>query len=248
MGSAGTQKMIGLVKEKTGYGVSIIVDKDIQTHASMVSASTRSPMHVIRVNPTYEKYGDYLVAVQCAMLLIKWGDPNRIADFVVRNEKANLLINEYSEDIVKKGFSSDAATQYARMIVTGVLQQLNSIPIQMLSMDMVDNLCPDLKDLQEESVKNELREATRSFSKKIQKATPKSIFDKNASMNAAYAYKWSLISGNRSVLLPFKSLGYVNKGRKLADIYEEMEKPSSGSRKWVHAEKPGRATGKKRSG
>jgi hypothetical protein len=217
-----TQMIMDMVEKKTGFSVSIVVDDKITTHSGMASATSLQPMHIIKVNPKYEKYGDYLVAAQCAMLLIKWGDPNRIPDFGVVNSRAEVLIQEFSKMTRDQGVPSNAANQYAKMIVTGVLQQLNSLPMQMISMDMITNLCPGLHDLQKESVSNEIREASRSFSKKIQRATPKSIFDKNASMNAAYAIRWSQISGSKGVLLPYRSLGYINSGNKLHEIYKAV--------------------------
>ena len=220
MTSPDTQMLMDMVKEKTEYGVSITVDDKIRTHSGMASATPVQPMHIIKVNPKYEKYGDYLVAVQCAMLLIKWADPNRIPDFGVVSSREETLIQEFSKMTEDQGVPSNAANQYTKMIVTGLLQQLNSLPIQMISMDMVTNLCPGLSNQQKESIGNEMREASRSFSKKIQKATPKSIFDRNASMNAAYAIRWSQISGSKSVLLPYRSLGYINKGNKLHEIYK----------------------------
>ena len=219
MTSPETQMLMDMVEKKTGYGVSILVDDKISTHAGMVSATSLTPMHIVKVNPKYEKYGDYLIALQCAMLLIKWGDPNRIPDFVVLNDKAKSLLEKFSNLTKKQGVPSEAANEYAKMIVTGVLQQLNSIPIQIISMDMITELCPGLQDLQRESVNNEMREASRSFSKRIRKMTPKAIFDQNVSMNAAYAIRWSQISGNKTVLLPYRSLGYINKGNRLIDIY-----------------------------
>ena len=66
-----TQKIMDLVEQKTGFGVSVLVDDKITTPAGMVSARFSVPMHLVKVNPKYEQYGDYLVALQCAMLLIK---------------------------------------------------------------------------------------------------------------------------------------------------------------------------------
>lgn len=230
MTSPDTQLLMEMVKEKSGYAVSIIIDSNITTHSGMVSASSFKPMHLVQVNPKYEKFGDYLVAIQCAMLLIKWGDPNRIPDFVVPNDKAKSLVEKFANLTKEQGVPSEAANEYAKMIVTGVLQQLNSIPIQIISMDMITDLCPGLQALQKESVNNEMREASRSFSKRIRKMTPKLIFDQNASMNAAYAIRWSQISDNKTVLLPYRSLGYINKGNRLIEIYEAVKQKSDPDR------------------
>jgi hypothetical protein len=88
-----TEKLLDLVAQKTGYKVSVGQTKDITSFARMVSASQANPMHIIDVNEKYHKLGDYIVAVQCAMLLIKWTNPEKIPSFVVRDEKMNYLID-----------------------------------------------------------------------------------------------------------------------------------------------------------
>lgn len=127
MASPDTQMLMDRVKERTGYGISIVGDSSISTHSAMVSASQRQPMHLIKINPKYEKYGDYLVALQCAMLLVKWADPDRIPEFAVRDEEAESLIATFSNEALKQGLSPAVANDYVRMIVSGILQQLNSI-------------------------------------------------------------------------------------------------------------------------
>ena len=101
MTSPDTQMLMDMVKEKTGYDVSIVGDSSITTHSGMRPASPSQPMHLIRINPKYEKYGDYQVALQCAMLLVKWADPDRIPEFAVRDEKAESLIATFSNEALK---------------------------------------------------------------------------------------------------------------------------------------------------
>ncbi len=221
MTSPDTQTLLDKVENKTGYRVSIVVDGSISTHSGMVSASQPRPMHLIKINPKFEKYGDYLVAIQCAMLLVKWADPDRIAQFAVRNEKAESLIATFSNEAQAQRLTPEAANDYVRMIVPGLLQQLNSVPIQLICMDMITELCPGLEAIRKEYVSSDLVEHSRAFSKRIRKMTPKGIFDRNAAMNAAYAIKWSRISGSRTSLLPYRSMGYINKGTILLDAYEE---------------------------
>lgn len=217
-----TQKIMDLVEEKTGFRVSILVDNTITTQVAMVSASSFSPMHLVKVNPNYEKYGDYLVAVQCAMLLIKWADPQRIPDFAILEKKIGYIKDKFEKEVMAKGIPIDSARQYSTMIVSGILQQLNSLPIQMFSMHMVANLAPGLRLLQEESVNNELREASASFTPQVKAITPKEIFERNATMNAAYAINWSKVSGNTMALLPYQALGYISPGEKLLQKYEAL--------------------------
>ena len=49
-------KVIGLVKQKTGYPVSVTPSSEIQTHSSMKSATDNIPVHSILVNPKYDQY------------------------------------------------------------------------------------------------------------------------------------------------------------------------------------------------
>jgi hypothetical protein len=65
-----TKILLELVAKQTGYKVSVGQTKDITSYARMVAASQANPMHIIDVNEKYHKLGDYIVAVQCAMLLV----------------------------------------------------------------------------------------------------------------------------------------------------------------------------------
>ena len=70
-----------MVEERTGFRVAVTPKPDLSTHASMQSATAALPVHQIFVNPKYENVADYLVAMQCAMLLLKWSDPEHVVDF-----------------------------------------------------------------------------------------------------------------------------------------------------------------------
>jgi hypothetical protein len=74
-------RILALVTEKTGYPATVSFDPDMSLHSKMQSASVSSPVHVIFLNPKFSETSNYLVANQCAMLLIKWADPKRIPDF-----------------------------------------------------------------------------------------------------------------------------------------------------------------------
>jgi len=63
------EKMLALVRERTSFPVSVISDPKLTTHSAMFSASKDLPGHVVKVNPKHERHSNYLVALQCAMLL-----------------------------------------------------------------------------------------------------------------------------------------------------------------------------------
>ena len=69
-------KVFKLVEERTGYPVSVVGDPSLDTMAGMRAATAAAPVHLVKVNPDYEQVGNYLIALQCAMLLVKWHNPN----------------------------------------------------------------------------------------------------------------------------------------------------------------------------
>lgn len=217
-----TQKLFDIVAQKTGYKVSVGQTKDITSYARMVAASQANPMHIIDVNEKYHKLGDYIVAVQCAMLLIKWANPDKIPSFVIRDEKVNYLIDKCSKYSALSNLPGDQSRQFARMICHGLLHQLQSQPLEMMAIAYCRQNCPVLIDLQNETVNTSLREATASLGPKIQAMTPPDIFEKNAIMNAAFAINWARLTGSDIAVLPFKSMGYYDKGYDLFRIFESI--------------------------
>jgi hypothetical protein len=179
-------------------------------------------MHRIDVNEKYHKLGDYIVAVQCAMLLVKWANPEKIASFVVRDEKMNYLVDKYSKHTALSKLPSDAVRQYARLIAHGLMNQLQSQPIEMMAIAYCRQNCPGLVDLQNEAVVASLREATASLSPQIRETSPPEVFEKNATMNAAFAINWARLTGSDVAVLPFKTLGFYEKGQDLFRIYETI--------------------------
>ena len=197
MASMETQKMMDLVTEKTGYGVSVIMASDIASWADMVSASEKNPRHLIRVNAKYARYGDYLVALQCAMLMIKWADPFHLPCFLVRQSKTEKIINEVSKDHKLRNLPSAVRHQFSKMIVEGLLNQLQSAPTEMMAIEICYELCPGLRGVQEEAVEVNLPEMTASLSTQIRDRTPSEVFRKTAAMNAAFCLEWAERSGDR---------------------------------------------------
>jgi len=85
---ADIQKMIERAETVTGYKVSIGSGTGFTGFARMITVTPQRPSHAITINQHYSNIGDYIVALQCAMLLIKWSDPKKIPVFMVDDEKA----------------------------------------------------------------------------------------------------------------------------------------------------------------
>jgi hypothetical protein len=217
-----TQKLLEIVAEKTGHKVAVSQSADIGTHSRMIAASAGSPMHLIEVNEKYHKYGDYLVASQCAMLLVKWANPERIPVLVVNQGKVEYLVNKVAGSRAIGKVTPEVARKYAEMVVGGLLNQLQSVPVEMMAIAYIRNTCTALVELQDETMALSLREGSAILAPNVRADAPVEIFDKSAAMNAAFALNWSRLTGSDVVLLPFRSLGYLDKGQDLFRIFESV--------------------------
>ena len=224
-----TQKLIDKVEKVTGYRVSIGSVNGINGYAQMITATENKPMHIININQSYAHVGDYVVALQCAMLLAKWTDPKRIPVFVTNQIKVSYQIEKASRNKKLQNFPIEIARQYASQIINGLIHQLLSQPIEMISIDICRRECPSLSSMMSMTIRNEIQEFHQVFKPEIKKITPEEIFVKNVSMSAAFTLNWSRISGEENLLVPFIAANVLEEGKELLKIYDS-----------VHAEDPRR--------
>lgn len=214
--------MIEKVEQITGYKVSIGSGVGFSNYAQMVTASLQKPMHVITVNQNYSKIGDYIVALQCAMILAKWTDPRKIPNFAVNDEKLSYQIDKCIKDKKLQKFPPDIARQFATTVVNGLLHQLLSLPVEMIAINICRKECQGLNDIMETAINNEIQELHKSLSPKIRQITPDNVFNKNAAMNAAFTLNWSRISGKQHIMVPFKTIEIIDEGEDLLNIYDDI--------------------------
>lgn len=221
-GSQELQHILDLVKSRTGYPVSVSPEPLIKTHSEMLSAASGRTFHMIRVNPKYDRFSNSLVAQQAAMLLIKWADPNRIADFRIVPQKTESLKMQLLSQMKKQGYEIAVARNYIDMIVQGLLQQLNSIPCQIMATEMCYELCPSLKEEIELSTNFELKENSAVLDPRIKSNTPAEIYGRSVAMNAAQAKRWSDKSGDRLAIFPYEATGHIKKATELCNALDQI--------------------------
>ncbi len=226
-----TRKMIEKVEDVTGCRVSIGSDAGFTGFAQMMAASPRNPVHIITINQKYAHMGDYIVALQCAMLLNKWSDPTRIPVFTTDNAKVDELIEKTAKDAKLAEFDAGKSLDFSAFMVRGLFQQLVSVPSQMLSMDICRQECPGLVDMMETAANIEIKECHQSLEPAIRRITPDTVFQPNAAMNAAFAVYWSRISGTGHILLPFVAADALHKGKELLTIFDDIS--ATGAQKYV---------------
>ena len=208
-------KVLFLVQQKTGYPVSVTTRQDLQSHASMITATPKTPVHAIFINPTYERCSNYLVALQAAMILIKWADRQRIPDFMLDGQAMQPIIKQFLSDERVLRFDKTVVLPFVQSICQGLALQLTSTPVQILAADWCYKNCSELEDEQRTLVRQELRQASACLTKEIREQTPEFIFARNATMNAAYAAWWSALAEDTQALLPYEFFGFKDKGMQL---------------------------------
>jgi hypothetical protein len=208
-------RVLALVHQQTGYTVSVTSRKDLKTHASMITATPDTPVHAVFINPAYDRCSNYLVALQAAMILVKWADPKRIPDFVLNAEEMRSAVERFLGDERVVRFDKTVVLPFIQAICQGLALQLTSTPVQILAADWCYKNCPEFEEEQRIHVRQELRQSSACLTKEIRQQTPEFVFERNATMNAAYAAWWAALSEDTQVLLPYEFFGFKEKGMKL---------------------------------
>ena len=216
------KKIINQVEEITDFKVSVSSDASIQTSANMKVATSDNPFHIILINPKFDRASNYLVAVQCLMLLEKWETNGQVTDFILVDDKINYFIDKMAKKIKSKQIPETSKKQFASQIVIGLLQQLNSFPCEIFAATKCFQRYPLLKEEQMYIIQEEIKENLQALSPQIKSIVPEDIFENNATMNSAFASWWEELSGEEGITIPFKAMGYLGKGKKLIDIAKNI--------------------------
>jgi hypothetical protein len=220
MSNADTRQMLDLVERQTGYRVTVDVISGIHEHAQMISARPEAPAHIIRVNVDRRLHADYIVAVQCGMLLVLWSDPTKVPGMAFEKSKCEYLADKWAKTKQLAVFPAATAAKTANFYVESLLKQLNSTPLEIRVANLCFELCPSLRDMQATSYNAHLRGLSEVFSPKIKDLAPPEVFQKNVAMNAALALNWARLSGSRLCLLPYESTGHIEAGQQLLDVVD----------------------------
>ncbi len=193
----------------------------------MISARPEMPVHTIRVNKAKLHSADYIVAGQCAMILRLWSNPVRIPVFSPIPEKFRYFVERGVNSLSSAKVPAHLVQQASVQLAQGVLNQLRSMPIEIMTIRDCQRQCPDLIELQREAVETQLRLHSESFAPRIRSFAPEQIWKQNVSMNSAYALNWSELSGTKLPLLPYQSTGFGEVAAQLmADVNAHPEATS----------------------
>jgi hypothetical protein len=215
-----TKNIMELVEHLTGYRVSVDLIAGIHEHARMISARPESPVHMIRVNAAQRSFADYIVAVQCGMLLILWSDPKNVPSVALETVPCTGLADQWVGLPPLSALDPAASKKVASFYVEGLVKQVQSTPLEISVAKLVFEKCPSLRPLQTESFRAQLQNLSQVFTPKVKESAPSEVFQKNVAMNAALALGWSDISGERIALLPYESTGHLEAGKQLFTLLQ----------------------------
>ena len=236
MNSPGTKQLIAEVERTTGYKVIIDTSEGIFEDAQMISARPEMPVHTIRVNKAKLHSADYIVAIQCAMLIRLWSNPSSIPVFSPIPEKFRYFVDRSAKSLSSARLTENLIQKTAQQLAQGVLNQLRSMPIEIMTIRDCRIQCPDLGVMQSEAVEAQLRLHSESFTPKIRSFAPEQIWKSNVSMNSAYALSWSELSGTKLAMLPYQSTGFSEIATKLmSELNTHPEKTSESYTQTVDA-------------
>src|ERR1035437_7413820 len=130
MKATGAKQLIEAVEKTTGFKVVVDTIDGISEDAQMISARPEMPIHSIRVSKTKLPYADYIVAVQCAMLIRLWSNPRSIPVFSPFAEKVRYRADRMAQSKPLNQFTAKIAIETSLQLVQGLLHQLRSMPIE----------------------------------------------------------------------------------------------------------------------
>jgi hypothetical protein len=215
MNNPDTKRMVERVEKQTGYCVSIDLISGIHEHAQMISARPESPVHIIRVNASQRSFADYIVAVQCGILLILWSDPEKVPSLAMDADACTRLAARWGALPPLSALDARDSEKISAFFVQGLVKQLQSMPLEISVARLVFEKCAGLRGLQAESFRSQLQNLSQVLTAKVKETAPSEVFQKNVAMNAALALGWSEIAGERIALLPYESTGHLEAGQEL---------------------------------
>lgn len=210
MTNTDTHKLLNQVEEQTGCRVVLGTTENAIGDAEMITAGTGHPVHLINVSSRSLQFSDYIVAVQCSMILIMWSHPEGIPQFrLVADKVAEAALRAANFQSLAK-LPRQHAERMGQTMVNGLLHQLLSTPSELLAIEYCFNECPSLRQMQAESVNANLRRNTASLKPEIKELTPLDIYEKNQVMCATLARYWCGVTKSNLPMLPYSSIGVEN--------------------------------------
>lgn len=217
-----TARLISLVEQDTGYRVAVGTTDDTSADAEMISAAPGHPVHLINVSTRCLPVADYIVAVQCIMLLTMWSHPQGVPVFELVPEKIDYAIRKAARCRGLAKLPQALSEQTARNMVFGLLHQLISTPPELIAMEYCHRECPGLRGQQADALAQSLRRNTENLRAEIKEMAPPEIWADNQTLCAVLARCWCDLVEDEIAMLPYNSVGVEDAAKKFVGIYRSV--------------------------
>jgi hypothetical protein len=197
------EKILAEVEQRSGLPVLVYEDPSLTTIATIVYARGGAPAHLLSYRP---QGGDpsYQIAFQAGHALRFFSLPaEKRMNFGLPNSRRD-------EAIRRLQIPGTLPSKVQDMLLDGLLLQLRSMSVGFRVDEWLRQSHPELRQLQAESVRQQLQENAKALSPQIRQSMPKQVVNGNTAMNGAYALFWSRVLGEAQQWLPYKALGYEN--------------------------------------
>lgn len=217
-----TARLVALVEQETGYRVTVGTTNNSKADAEMISAAPGHPVHLINVSTRCLPVADYIVAVQCVMLLTMWSHPKGVPVFEIIPEKIEYAIRKAACCRGLAKLPQALSEQTARNMVLGMLHQLISTPPELIAMEYCHRECPGLRGQQADALAQSLRRNTGNLRAEIKEMAPPEIWTANQTLCASLARGWCDLVEDEIAMLPYNSVGVEDTAQKLLGIYRSV--------------------------
>lgn len=207
--------------------VTVMEEPDLPTFATIRIARGNLPGHILSYKPVSKSEApDFTICWQCALALRMYECPPDERFLIVNNEDGNramdALMMAPNSVAYKYQLSGQQLETFKQQLLAGVITHLRSVPIGLRVSDTLTIQYPELLDLEESQVEQELAVMRESLSDSVREMMPAEVYDPTLSISAAYALFWAERLERPTVVNPFHLAGFDKHGQKLLDIYNKV--------------------------
>ena len=247
-----TQEIVKTVESLSDMPIHMSEDSSLQVDASIRIGNTATPVHLLRYRTAAGHEPDYYVAFQCGFVIrLYQTPPEKRVDLTPTDEGTDRIAA-----LVGGTQAGSAPDRLRDILLHGLGTQLRSVPIGMRIDGWIASDYPDLKDLQEQAVRKQLRDNTQLIEGPLKQSSPAKVYAASISMFAAMAAYWARAWGDAKIVQPYKLAGFLDRGQCLLGIFDKASPSPSedaalveawafelgikGWYRWVQREAPGR--------
>jgi hypothetical protein len=231
-----TQDLIAEAEKASGYPVTVVSDSELTTHSALSFPRGSLPANVIRYNPKYERRMDYIVTYHCGFVLRFFSDPRgERMDFGTTGSGRFNVEKLVKRLDIAKHLPSHHLETFCERILTGLMTHLRSTPIGLRVEAWIESELPSIADQQKSGIEQQLKENLLPIKGEVKKMTPEKIYDATLSVSAAYAIYWAEKWDQSQLVLPYRTAGYEEKGKRLMEIFNELPDAPSNDRELIDA-------------